>query len=1651
MPDFNPNKSAPNHSASHGAGRSRAAANQNEGGVAIAAPDREAPRDALLRDTLQTSPAALQGDERDDELGGENPAANLPAPPAPDNAASDVPVAANAAALPAAQTDGAAPAQTSQPANNNSARPAPAQAGTDDPAKEKEEKDKEATEPPIKRRAAAAGDDQAVAKVEALNFEGSSDAAVGAFTEATASQMAASHGKLGEAVNQKLGSEKQDEVTSAPKLTASTTGAADPKSQKANDPGSGKNAAMGGGVTEGEPGALKPTPHHDKAGLPGYGNAVSAADRGKPKEKSGSWWSWLTDRFKNLMGGVSTTDSGVNTKAGPAPKVNTTGKANPNRADNMRSEGNTEVGNEKTTTKTEIANHPGQGNVQPLYFSEEKPTALNQVVATQATTQPSQDADDYLALPLPEDVRAQADLDMAPLLDKSMAEPRKQAKEARKKRDGDKQAAITKAETDAELLNQQAEADQNQAVKDNRKKIADEQQRGQKEAEDQLKAYNTEADKEQKDADRLIKDRIKKDQGDADKKLRDAEKDAEAKRKEGERKAAEEKRKAKQKSKKKSWWGRFKDTVASAVSWLTDKIKQVFDAVRKAVKFVIDKAKEAAVALIEAGRKWIVDKLDKFGTWLKSKVNKYLKHFPALRKRVNKFIDDTVEGAKKVVNQVADGLKKGVEALADGLTKALDKVLEVFETALTAAVQIAGAVLTGDFGAALKIAFMAACKIAGIDPNPVLDFFNRAGEAIGKIFKDPAAFFTNVGRGVGQGIDQFVTNIRQHLLNGLIGWLTGAMSDVPIQLPEKWDLKGIFSLVMQVLGLTYDNIRAKVVKRIGPNGEEVVSGMEKTFEFVVGLVKNGPIFLWEKIKEKFGEIKEMAMEKIKGVVTFEVVKAGVKWILSLLNPASAIVKAVLGLFDLVMFLIERKDQVVGFVTAVYDTVVPLVNGQVGKAANAVEGAMAKSIPMILGLLSSLLGLNGIGKSVQKVLQAVRKPVDKVVDPIINWIVDKGKNLYAKGKKFVKGKLSGKDKARNDKRAKQTPQEREANKKKAHTAIKKQVEQGIAREDLLAYMKKVQNQYSIQDITLNKDDDVVVTNSPPIKVKAKTINLGLVQEDPKAKLTPQEKNDIKNYKKSSSLSAKISLGQYSVNGDKILSPLKETKDVMTANGVSTALANQLPFHQVSDQYYRPKASTALLRGVYSGTFGQDKRDSSVTTIVGYRGNVEYFLRKGKSNTMPGNRFQGGHIVGNQFGGPERDENLTPQKSIINQRYYSQIESFVEKQLPKKDIPEMTFEEPPALKMDINMNYAHGAFNFDVGRFFEAEIKAYEGKAKNITNKRIPNAQNKINTITSEGIVTDQDKANKLAAVQADLTTQNTLLTKYNGMKDELAEALRRVAGSGGLKGVPKGVGLRNLKVMPNASQVSTAKAALSALLAVATGKDFAKLRAQVRNALKSIQKEEARLAAMTSPTITDARYKTLSTLSHVRTAYLKIGTIKTTISDLEKREEMLTKLSRGKKTKDFNDEVTRQQNYITNDLEPERDQYEANKTTLDNARTNNAQVGPSKTSLPVSNVQSTIPSKYTIDLLYKYTGKKKTKKEIEQEVALKKSLKPGEQHLASRTTGKPSIIIIPENKTAQHFKDEIAPNKKRTTGTTTTPTGTKKVKAEKVRFTIDQNL
>jgi len=268
--------------------------------------------------------------------------------------------------------------------------------------------------------------------------------------------------------------------------------------------------------------------------------------------------------------------------------------------------------------------------------------------------------------------------------------------------------------------------------------------------------------------------------------------------------------------------------------------------------------------------------------------------------------------------------------------------------------------------------------------NMLFDVLSRAAAAIGMIIAHPIKFLGNLVEAGKLGFSNFTDHIVEHLKQGFMEWLFGAVASTGITLPKNFDLPGILSLVMQILGLTYANIRSRAVKILG---EKVVKALEAAAEIFKILITKGPAGLWDYIRDKIGDLKAMVIEKIKAFIIEKVVMAGITWLIGLLNPAGAFIKACKAIYDIVMFFVEHGKQILALVNAIIDSITAIAKGAIGSAAAFVENSLAKSIPVMIGFLAGLLGVSGISDKIKEVIDAIRKPINDAIDWVINKAVD----------------------------------------------------------------------------------------------------------------------------------------------------------------------------------------------------------------------------------------------------------------------------------------------------------------------------------------------------------------------------------------------------------------------------------------------------------------------------------------------------------------------------------------------------------------------------------------------------------------------------------------------------------------------------------------
>ena len=286
----------------------------------------------------------------------------------------------------------------------------------------------------------------------------------------------------------------------------------------------------------------------------------------------------------------------------------------------------------------------------------------------------------------------------------------------------------------------------------------------------------------------------------------------------------------------------------------------------------------------------------------------------------------------------------------------------------------------------------------------LMNVLRKAISVIGDILRHPIRFIENFMSGVKDGLHLFTDKIGSYLEDALIGWLFGpsVLGGRAIEKPQSLDFKGVVSLVLQVLGLTKEALLDRLTKKVGA---PAVDKLKKGVEWIGLLITEGPGGLWKWVQQKVGDLYETVIGGIKDWVITKVIKAGITWLISLLNPAGALVKIVKAIVDVVTFIFERAEQIIDFINAVLDAVIDVAKGNLGGVAKKIADGLGKGLSLAIGFLASLLGLGGIGETVRGIIDKVRAPIKNLVDGLIDGAVRMAKRLFGRPATWAKAKYA----------------------------------------------------------------------------------------------------------------------------------------------------------------------------------------------------------------------------------------------------------------------------------------------------------------------------------------------------------------------------------------------------------------------------------------------------------------------------------------------------------------------------------------------------------------------------------------------------------------------------------------------------------------------
>ncbi|MBX3607184.1 MAG: DUF4157 domain-containing protein [Piscinibacter sp.] len=300
----------------------------------------------------------------------------------------------------------------------------------------------------------------------------------------------------------------------------------------------------------------------------------------------------------------------------------------------------------------------------------------------------------------------------------------------------------------------------------------------------------------------------------------------------------------------------------------------------------------------------------------------------------------------------------------------------------------------GDIPRAAWTFFQAMLRVLGLPPELVVRILAKAAQAIGDVLADPIGFLGNLLRAMRAGFGLFFDNVGTHLLNGVAGWLFGHLAAAGIRPPADFSLRSILGFVLEVLGITVENVFRRLGERVGDATVQrlrrmldVASGV---WSFVTILVNEGPAGLWREIQERLSNLWDSVVQGVIGWITDRVIVRATQWLLSLLDATGImpIINTLIAVYNAIESFIQYLREILEMVSTVLDGVIDIARGQIDAAAGFLERALADSLPIAIGFLANQFGLGNIAQRIQELIAPVRERIDQAID----WLIDRAIRL-----------------------------------------------------------------------------------------------------------------------------------------------------------------------------------------------------------------------------------------------------------------------------------------------------------------------------------------------------------------------------------------------------------------------------------------------------------------------------------------------------------------------------------------------------------------------------------------------------------------------------------------------------------------------------------
>jgi hypothetical protein len=410
---------------------------------------------------------------------------------------------------------------------------------------------------------------------------------------------------------------------------------------------------------------------------------------------------------------------------------------------------------------------------------------------------------------------------------------------------------------------------------------------------------------------------------------------------------------------------RFAESVIAKIKEISTKVNAIILACEKIITDARTKIKGIYDKLPASLQGWASGEQAKFA----SQLDKLQQQATSTRDNFNKgLVQQAASAVDEVRAEIAD-LRKKAGGLIGRIAAAVNRFLDD----------------------PVKFIIDGLLELVGIPPAAFWALVAKIKKVAADIADNPKGFANNLLKGLGQGFTQFFDNFGSHLIKGFLTWLLGDLKGV--QVPKDLSLKSIATFFLQLMGITWPNIREILSRKIGPKNLALI---EKAYSILSLLIEKGPEGIYEMIKEKLDPqaIVDQVIEMAVDYMVTAIAKNVATRLLLLFNPVGAIAQAIEAIYRVLKWIFQNAARIFRLIEAVVNGLADIVAGNVGGFANAVEKALGMLIAPVIGFIADYCNLGDLPQVVARQIKSFQKMVLGFIEKAIDWIIDKGKALLA---------------------------------------------------------------------------------------------------------------------------------------------------------------------------------------------------------------------------------------------------------------------------------------------------------------------------------------------------------------------------------------------------------------------------------------------------------------------------------------------------------------------------------------------------------------------------------------------------------------------------------------------------------------------------------